>query len=523
MTYKLDPWSRIVYLHQYAIAPNFTTRNEGTSVVFTVTTTGIANGTVVYWKLVGVTGSISDADFSSPANPVTAGGTVTINNNTANFTVTISNDVSTEGTESFNAVIRTGSQSGTLRATSATVTISDTSPNNELTVPTLTTTSIIDVDFNSNGSKLAVLHDSSASNNYYATVYNVSGSSVSLSQQFGPSQLSPGGDHLKVKGTIDWSPDNTKLLIACGRGLGAAISQGPSDSTSGTEEAHLEVWQGVSKIYAVGSTGFWVNNNIYPANQYPDGNGSDVAGGARWVSNTTFVVDGRDGWSFGYGLIAYDYQTTTPTPTSYFPVTNYRYKINYTNSVNIDYTLENVSLRVLSLGDTFYYSYPYSPYPNRIVGVTWPSGTVTQTGAPTNPSGGGYDLESFDVSSSGYKVSGMYSWPNSKSDRNLFLYSGNTIAGSAVAEDISGSLDDTFSPTVVAISTDGTKIAVAHGLQSREKIIQIYSRSGTTLTFSKAFGPSFTAGFQVKFMKFNPQGSVLAVVGTGGKLKLFTV
>ncbi len=110
----------------YAIAPNSTSVNEGTTVTFTITTTNFGSGTL-YWTLEGVSGTINNSDFSSPANAVTSGGSVSISGNTGSFAVVLSNDATTEGAESFLARLRTGSTSGTAVATSATVAVADTS------------------------------------------------------------------------------------------------------------------------------------------------------------------------------------------------------------------------------------------------------------------------------------------------------------------------------------------------------------------------------------------------------------
>lgn len=107
----------------YAIAPNITSVNEGGAVTFTVTTTGLPNGTVLFWSTNTVSGTVNTADFSDAVLT----GSVTINSNTGSVTRTLTNDVDTEGSESFQLQLRTESVSGTVVATSATVTINDTS------------------------------------------------------------------------------------------------------------------------------------------------------------------------------------------------------------------------------------------------------------------------------------------------------------------------------------------------------------------------------------------------------------
>jgi len=107
----------------YAVTPNVTSVDEGGSVTFTVTTQGVPSGTILYWTTQTISGFINNSDFT---DNVTS-GSFTINNNTATIVRGIRADTSTEGSESFAIQIRTGSTSGTLRATSSTVTINDTS------------------------------------------------------------------------------------------------------------------------------------------------------------------------------------------------------------------------------------------------------------------------------------------------------------------------------------------------------------------------------------------------------------
>jgi hypothetical protein len=107
------------------ITPSATTVNEGDSMSFTISTTNFPSGTL-YWRLSAVSGTINDADFSSPANAFTSGGAVSISGSSGTINLTIAPQALTEGTESFNLTIRTNSTSGTIIATSSTITINDT-------------------------------------------------------------------------------------------------------------------------------------------------------------------------------------------------------------------------------------------------------------------------------------------------------------------------------------------------------------------------------------------------------------
>jgi hypothetical protein len=107
----------------YSVSANTTTVDEGSTVSFTVTTTNVANNTTLYYNTSQITGTINTSDFSDSS----LSGSFTINDNTALIERTINNDSATEGSESFAITIRTGSITGSVVATSQTVTINDTS------------------------------------------------------------------------------------------------------------------------------------------------------------------------------------------------------------------------------------------------------------------------------------------------------------------------------------------------------------------------------------------------------------
>lgn len=109
----------------YSIVGSPTSQDEGLSVDFVVTTTNVANGTVLYWKIAPEPGDTQpvSADFVGGSLE----GTVTINSNSGSFSITISADQSTEGEEVFVVQLRSGSQSGTFLTQSQSIFINDTS------------------------------------------------------------------------------------------------------------------------------------------------------------------------------------------------------------------------------------------------------------------------------------------------------------------------------------------------------------------------------------------------------------
>ena len=102
----------------YTITPASSSVNEGSALTFNVGGTGITNGTY-YWSINNTTTAAGDFSAST--------GSFTITNNVGSFTVTAVADATTEGAQTFTVSLRTGSVSGTIVATSSTVTINDTS------------------------------------------------------------------------------------------------------------------------------------------------------------------------------------------------------------------------------------------------------------------------------------------------------------------------------------------------------------------------------------------------------------
>jgi len=111
-----------------SITPAFTVTpasiGEGSAGSFTVANVGV-DGTY-YWTVLNSTSV--NADFSAVSGSFTvSGSTGGIDNGTGSFLVTPIKDLSTEGTETFQVQVRSGSVSGTVIVTSASVSISDVS------------------------------------------------------------------------------------------------------------------------------------------------------------------------------------------------------------------------------------------------------------------------------------------------------------------------------------------------------------------------------------------------------------
>ena len=105
----------------YAITTNGDVFNEGTTVNFTVSTTGVTDGTLVNWFLEATTGSIASTEIT----PNALSGQLTINSNAATYSFAIANDAMTEGDETWVWSLRSPTNGSQLA--SKIITVRDTS------------------------------------------------------------------------------------------------------------------------------------------------------------------------------------------------------------------------------------------------------------------------------------------------------------------------------------------------------------------------------------------------------------
>ena len=105
----------------YAIVPSNTSVNEGSSLIYGVGTSNVADGTTLYWSLSGT--NITADDFS----PSGLTGSGTISNNGFSVTRTVASDSKTEGVETVVFKLFTDSARTNEVASNSSVTIQDTS------------------------------------------------------------------------------------------------------------------------------------------------------------------------------------------------------------------------------------------------------------------------------------------------------------------------------------------------------------------------------------------------------------
>ena len=104
----------------YTIVPSIPSVNEGNIVEFDVRTSGVPDGTILYYT---TTGTVSDIDFTDKKLT----DSFIINSNKGNFSKQLDSDRLAEGSEKFSIEIRTGSNIGPIVVTSPSITVNDTS------------------------------------------------------------------------------------------------------------------------------------------------------------------------------------------------------------------------------------------------------------------------------------------------------------------------------------------------------------------------------------------------------------
>ena len=119
---KITP-GPVVIIPTATVTPSTTSVTEGSSVTFNITSN--QPSTMLFWKLNPISGTINSLDFSGGA---TSGSFTTNGSGQSNISLTILDDGTTEGSESFQFQVKTGSVDGTVIGTGATVTINDATP-----------------------------------------------------------------------------------------------------------------------------------------------------------------------------------------------------------------------------------------------------------------------------------------------------------------------------------------------------------------------------------------------------------
>lgn len=471
MTIQLDPFQRVVYLPQeITITPDFSTRNEGETVTFTLSIKNVPVDTLFYVKLQGVTGSISDNDFTN-ATATSFYVTYVINNSTTQtwqIPVYIKADVKTEGTESFRAIVKTDNYStGPTVAQSIPVTILDTSiqKSSEVTIGDQIqgdNLGATDVQWNPNGTSVAWAHRNpyygTATPGYTVSIFNRSGSTLTRIASLGPNIL--------YSVAVAWN--STGTLFACaGAGGGLVGDRG------------LRVYSRSGNTFSLVFSDTGVNNfteTIAGGQIRFSPSGSRLAvitGGAIRIysvsgttitllfNNTTYTMGNTLAWNPTSSRIAVGfsnndfYRIYNPVSNAWIALLNDGINHNGNNNpVNeIAYSPDGSLLIAGVSGD-------YQTVPDHVGLVHW------------SVSGDTYTLQTYQENTAKY----------TKSPAGSGLYNGYFNG----CESIGFSPDGT--KVVLGLNYPNTMDPTSTSGQDTGIVIGLFNRSGSTLTWNKSYG-----------------------------------
>ncbi len=247
--------------------------NEGDSFTTTITTTNVADNTILYWELTGV----SSADFSSGALT----GTATVSNNSATFSHTVDEDGTTEGAETATIKVYSDSARSKQVGSTLTVAIADTSDASQtftstgtFTVPTGVTT---------------------------ISVYAVGGGGGS---GFQDSQGTGAGGATVWADDISVTPGEI-LIVGVGQGGDGGVevtgnqSQPPGTSYSGSPGTTSYVQRQSNNEFIVKAYGGGSNGGRGGTGEFYMGNGKVIDGGDAYNYSNTNSSTGQKQWTQG--------------------------------------------------------------------------------------------------------------------------------------------------------------------------------------------------------------------------------
>lgn len=216
-------------LYNYTVTPAASSVNEGASLTVNVTTVP-ADGTF-YWTINHIT--TVDADFSA------VNGTVVTSSGAGSFTVTAADDMVTEGAQTFTISMREGSITGTVLATSTTVTVNDTSLTPAVTLsPAVGGVSTFNPNTQPPGSRINFGGTScgtwtiTPNQNFTCTfkVWGAGGGGTNHSPPSGIVSYGGGGGYTEVYMNL---AKNTVYHFIVGCGGGASVGPGSDDKGAG--------------------------------------------------------------------------------------------------------------------------------------------------------------------------------------------------------------------------------------------------------------------------------------------------
>jgi len=272
----------------YTITPASSSVNEGSALTFNVGGTGITNGTY-YWSINNTT--TAAGDFSGSVTS----GSFTITSNVGSFTITATADATTEGAQTFTVSLRTGSVSGTVVATSSTVTINDTSltPTYTLTPAASSVNEGSSLTFNAGGTNIT-------NGTYYWSINNTTTAAGDFSASTGSFTITSNVGSFTITATADATTEGAQTFtvsLRTGSVSGTVVATSSTVTINDTSLTYIPPTQ--KAIFGFGSTGAMTNlvsNTGVVA--------TDTAGVGTARYGLAAAGYGGDKAIFGYGIAA---------------------------------------------------------------------------------------------------------------------------------------------------------------------------------------------------------------------------
>lgn len=258
----------------YLVSPNTTSITEGNTVTFTISAFNVDNGTTLYWNN---SGTAIAADFTGAVNS----GSFTVTNQTATVTLTLVSADLPEGIETIIFEVRTGSTSGAILVTAATVSIFDAaatfaiSPStssvtegNSVTY-TVTTTNVANGTLYWTNSGTTVAADfSDASNSGSFTLTNGSGT---ITRTLANNAAFEGTETIILEVRTGSTSGTIVATSSTVNVTDAAATYSVSPSTSSVNEGSSVTWTVTTTNVADSTTLYWTNSGTTVAGDFTGG------------------------------------------------------------------------------------------------------------------------------------------------------------------------------------------------------------------------------------------------------------
>ena len=252
----------------YSIGVSTTSVNEGSSVDFTVDVTAIPAGTTVYYSTTGTTNAadFGDGSLTGSFNIVGTGATTGV----ATITRSLASDTISESQETFNLQIREGSTSGTVVATSPTVTVNNIDSHYTITPSAASVNEGSSVSFTVN-----TVNVGTPSTLYYSTGGTVSAADFSNNSLSGSFSLVSTGSTTGIATFVrsiatDFDIDSGEvfnIVIRAGSISGTAVTTS-SNITIGDTVASITIAESTTSVNEGDSVTFTISGSNIPDGTY---------------------------------------------------------------------------------------------------------------------------------------------------------------------------------------------------------------------------------------------------------------